>query len=175
MKPINAMTQIEMAAYVQTRLAEVGIKVILSGGAATAYHCANKYVSHDIDLVNVYSVAREKIKKAMFSFGFIEETRYFRHPDSRFFIEFPPGPLTVGLEPVKEVVETELVTGVLRVISPTDSVKDRLAAFYHWGDEQCLHQAVLIKQTKEIDFAEIERWSVKEGKLLEFQRFRDEV
>ena len=30
------------------------------------------------------------------------------------------------------------------MISVTDSVKDRLAAFYHWKDQQSLEQAVLI-------------------------------
>ena len=87
----NEMTQIEMTAYVQTLVEVKGIKVILSGGAATAYRCANKYVSHDIDLVNVYSVPPgTRSNLTLVSLGFIEEARYFRHPDSKFFTEFPP-------------------------------------------------------------------------------------
>ena len=72
----------------------------------------------------------------------MEENRYFRHPLSKFFFEFPPGPLTVGQEPVKVIDEVKLETGILKVISPTDSVKDRLAAYYHWGDQQGLEQAL---------------------------------
>lgn len=171
MKPITRMTQAEMAAFVQDHLQAVGIKVVLSGGAAVAYRTENRYVSYDIDLVNIYMVARKRIDEAMRTLGFAEEGRYFKHPESQWFIEFPPGPLTVGVEPVGKVDEIQLPTGILRILSATDSVKDRLAAFYHWGDEQCLRQAVLIRQNAEVDLQEVERWSIVEGKLAEFQRF----
>ncbi len=171
MKPITRMTQAEMAAFVQDHLQAVGIMVVLSGGAAVAYRTENRYVSYDIDLVNIYMVARKRIDEAMRTLGFDEEGRYFKHPESQWFIEFPPGPLTVGVEPVGKVDEIQLPTGILRILSATDSVKDRLAAFYHWGDEQCLRQAVLIRQNAEVDLQEVERWSIVEGKLAEFQRF----
>ncbi len=45
------------------------------------------------------------------------------------FVEFPPGPLAVGVEPVKQVNELKFSTGMLRIISPTDCVKDRLAGY----------------------------------------------
>ena len=86
--------------------------------------------------------------------------------------QFPPGPLTVGAEPVKRVDELRLSTGILRVISPTDSVKDRLAAFYHWGDQQALEQARLVVENNEVDIEEVRRWSDAEGKLIEFNRIR---
>jgi len=60
--------------------------------------------------------------------GFHERGRYFKHPESQFIIEFPVGPLAVGSEPVKQIDEIRFSTGVLRLISPTDCVKDRLAA-----------------------------------------------
>jgi hypothetical protein len=62
--------------------------------------------------------------------GFKEKGRYFINLETQFFVEFPDGPLSVGEEPVKEVSEFELATGTLRVVSPTDCVKDRLCAFY---------------------------------------------
>ena len=62
MKTPGEMTQLEMAAYVQSILEQHGIKVVLSGGAATAYHSDNKYVSYDIDLINIYSSSRKSIK-----------------------------------------------------------------------------------------------------------------
>lgn len=171
MKSIAEMTQIEIAAFVQTWLEKQGIHVVLSGGAATSYFCLNRYVSHDLDLVNIYSINRKRIQQAMVEIGFLEEGRYFKHHDSEFFIEFPPGPLTVGVEPVGRVEQIELPTGILRILSATDCVKDRLAAYYHWHDEQCLYQATLIRDTTEIDIAEIERWSKGEGKETEFRIF----
>lgn len=165
------MTQIEIAAYVQTWLANKGVKVVLSGGAATSFYSLNRYVSADIDLVNVYQVRRDHIRSALAEIGFVEVGRHFKHPDSPYLVEFPPGPLTVGVEPVKQVDEVELASGVLRVISATDCIKDRLEAFYHWSDEQCLYQAALIRESVDVDIKEIERWSRGEGKEVEFQVF----
>jgi hypothetical protein len=90
MKAVSKMTQGELGAFVQSRLREKGIEVILSGGAAVAIHSSNKYVSKDLDLINVYGVNRRKIRDAVKALGFYEEGRYFRHADSQFFVEFPP-------------------------------------------------------------------------------------
>ena len=57
------------------------------------------------------------------------------------------------------------------MISPTDSVKDRLAAYYHRGDQQSLKQALLIARTKKVDLDEVKRWSENEGKIEEFKTF----
>jgi len=70
----------------------------------------------------------------MEEFGFREVGRHYAHPDTDFFVEFPPGPLSVRTEPVARIDELRLETGNLRIISPTDCVKDRLSAYYHWGE-----------------------------------------
>ncbi len=171
MKPVSKMHQNEIGAYVTTHLHNSGIKVVLSGGAVVSIYSNRKYVSKDLDLVDMYSSKREKIQKAMREIGFVEKARYFVHPDSEYVVEFPPGPLTVGLESVKEIVELKLSTGTLRIISATDCVKDRLAAYFHWNDRQCLEQAILVSQMQNVDMEEVKRWSKKEGKLHEFNGF----
>ena len=175
MKSVARMTQGELGAFVQSHLREKGIEVILSGGGAVALYSKNKYVSKDLDLINVYAVNRRKIREVMTAIGFYEVGRYFRHPDSQFFVEFPPGPLRIAEEPVKQIVEKKLSTGILKVISPTDCVKDRLAAYYHWGDQQSLLQAILVAQQNEINVNEIRRWSLAEGKLQEFETVRHKL
>jgi len=90
MKPVGKMTQGELGAFIQSQLREKGIEVILSGGAAVAIYSNNKYVSRDLDLINIYGANRRKIRDIMTAIGFYEEGRYFRHPDSKFFVEFPP-------------------------------------------------------------------------------------
>ncbi len=175
MKPIKSMTQAELAAYVQDHLHKKGIDVVLSGGSAVAIYCNNKYVSKDIDLVNVHFVERRRIKIAMEEIGFREEGRYFEHPDTKLLVEFPPGPLSVGDEPIRQVDEIRYKTGTLRVISPTDCIKDRLVAYYHWGDQQCLAQAILVAQNKEIDMDEIERWSKVEGMGQKFKQVKNRL
>jgi hypothetical protein len=171
MKNINKMTQAELAAYVQSHLQKRGIKVILSGGAAVAIYTVNKYVSADIDLVDVNFVDRRKIIAAMEEIGFSERNRYFIHPDTKQLVEFPPGPLSVGDEPVRRIKEIKFSTGILRVISPTDCVKDRLAAYYFWNDQQSLAQAILVAKHNRISINEIMRWSQTTGNMKEFKIF----
>jgi hypothetical protein len=172
MKSIRDMTNAELAAFIESHLLEKGIYVVLSGGACVSIYSSNKYVSMDLDLVNVRFAKRQTIRSAIQEIGFHEEGRHFRHPDTDLLIEFPPGPLAVGEEPVKKVDEHKLPTGILRIISPTDCIKDRLAGYYHWNDLQCLEQASLVAEAIEIDLKEIERWSRVEGKLGEFKRIK---
>jgi len=175
MKPIKEMTVGEFGAFVQSHLRISGIEVVLSGGATVSIYSSNKYVSHDLDLINMFSAKRKDIRRSMIELGFSEVGRYFKHPDSQFLIEFPPGPLTVGKEPVKQIGEMEFTTGILKIISPTDCVKDRLAAYYHWGDQQSLVQAILVCKDHEIDSDEIQRWSQVEGKLEEFEIVKKKI
>ena len=170
MKSIRNMTQPELCAFVQSQLNERGIYVVLSGGASVSFYSSNKYVSHDLDLVNVYAVKRRVIHEAMNEMGFSEQGRHYIHPETQYLVEFLPGPLSIGSEPVKQVDEIRLSTGILRIISPTDCVKDRLAAYYHWGDRQCLEQAILVAKERKVDIEEIRRWSGVEGKHVEFEK-----
>jgi hypothetical protein len=165
----------EFAGFVGEHLAKRGINVVLSGGACVAHYSQGKYVSVDLDFVNAGFTKRARIKAAMAEIGFKEERRYFKHPDSEYLVEFPPGPLGVGAEQVREIRDLKTRTGSVRIISPTDCVKDRLAGYYHWGDMQCLHQAVLVAQANPIDIDEIARWSVREGKSREFEVIQERL
>jgi len=81
---------------------------------------------------------RSYIQKAMSELGFTEKGRYFVHADTKFFVEFPKGPPSVGKEPVKEIIDLKETTGILRILSPTDCVKDRLTWLYHAWIRQSL-------------------------------------
>jgi hypothetical protein len=175
MKSISKMTQAELATYVQSHLETKGITVILSGGAAVAIYTVNKYVSADIDLVDVYNVDRKKMIAAMKEIGFSEKNRYFIHPDTKHMVEFPPGPLYVGDEPVKNINKIKFSTGILRVISSTDCVKDRLAAYYFWNDQQSLNQAILVAKQSRISINEIETWSQRTRNMKEFEIFHEKL
>ena len=175
MKQVSEMSQGEVGAYVQSHLRQKSIDVVLSGGAAVAIYTSGKYVTHGIDLVNRYSAKRASIKAAMEELGFADQGRYFKHPNTGYFVEFPPGPLSIGDELDVKIEELHLETGILRVVSPTDSIKDRLAWFYHYGDAQCLSQAVLIAHDHPIDLRNIEEWSKSEGKAREFKIFRKQL
>jgi hypothetical protein len=175
MKPIGQMTIGELAAFIYGYLKGHGTEVVLSGGACVSIYTQNKYLSLDLDFIESGATPRRKLKSLLGKIGFLEERRYFRHPETDFFLEFPSGPLAVGREPVKETVLRHFSTGELRIISPTDCVKDRLAAYYHWGDRQSLEQAIMVVRNNAVDLPEIERWSEAEGKLAPFQEIRNRL
>jgi len=175
MKSIRDMTRLEFAGFVSAEFQKNSINVVLSGGSCVSIYSSEKYVSMDLDFVNAGFTKRERIKGIMESLGFHEEHRYFRHPDAELLVEFPPGPLGVGEEPVKEINEIHTKAGVLRIISPTDCVKDRLTWYYHDKDIECLRQAVLVANQNAIDLKEIERWSKAEGKSREFKGIKEQL
>ncbi len=159
MKSIRLMSQLELAAYVQSHLRGEGIEVVLSGGAAVSLYSDNQYVSRDVDLVNVRMVKSRDLSRAMARIGFVPSGRHFVHPESAHIIEFPNGPLAVGEEAVQDTREVEFETGRKVVISPADCVKDRLCAYYFWGDRQGLKQAVMVAKQHHVNLGEIARWS----------------
>jgi len=165
----------ELAAYIDTHLRENGINVVLSGGAAVSVHSDHKYVSKDIDFIGRYDVNHRKVEEVMAEIGFTKTGRYYFHPKTKYFAEFISGPATVGQDPIGDTVEIELATGLIRILSPTDSVKDRLASYFHFKDRQGLEQAVLIAASNQIDLDDIEAWSIREGKEKEFSDFRDRL
>ena len=63
---------------------------------------------------------------------------------------------------------------MLKLLTPTDSVKDRLAAYYHWNDQQSLEQALLVCKEQKVDFKNIREWSNKEGMIDKFIEFKNE-
>jgi hypothetical protein len=172
LKAVSDRSQAELAAFVQTHLRAQGIDAVLSGGASVAIYSDGQYVSMDIDLVNAKFAARKKIVEAMKEIGFTETGRHFGHPDTDYFVEFQPGPLSIGDKSIDEVSELSFDTGILRIISPTDCIKDRLAHYFHWGDRQCLAQAEMVAARSQIDIDDIEDWSRSEGKLKEFVSIR---
>lgn len=108
----------------------------------------------------------------MLALGFKEHNRYFVHEDTALFIEFPRDPLGVGDAPVEEIASMEQETGILRLLTATDCIKDRLAAYYHWDDAQSLEQAIWVAEQNEFDMQSIARWSKYENKTDKFEHFK---
>lgn len=172
---ISKMTMIELASYLCTKLEEKNIDVVLSGGSCVEIYSRGNYTSFDLDLINRYNDTFFKIKTVMESLDFKEDGKYFVHKDTSFFIEFPSGPLGVGDEMVTKIEKLATKYGILKLLTPTDCIKDRLAAYYHWNDNQSLQQAVWVADQNEIDIQDIEKWSKKENSLEKFEVFKKEI
>jgi hypothetical protein len=160
----------EVGAFVCDALKNAGIDAFLSGGAVVSIYTNNKYESFDLDFVSLAD--RTKIKRVMESLGFTQDkSRLFIHPRSKYYVEFPGAAMLVGESLISKYNELKLEGRVLRLLTPTDCVKDRLAAFYHWNDKQALDQAVWVAQAQPVDFEDVRQWSQVEGKLAEFDQF----
>jgi len=159
----------DLAGYLSKELKKRGIDLILVGGACVTIYSRNQYQSYDLDFI-VYEDMKE-VKKALKELGFIEKGGYFQRLDCKWFVEFVSSPAAVGREIISEFEEIKVKTGVITMLRPEDSVKDRLASFFHWNDRQGLNQAIEICAEQNIDIKEIETWSISEGfeeKLTEF-------
>ena len=159
-----------MGCIVCDRLSKAGISAFLSGGAVVTIYSENEYQSYDLDFVSHGDF--KKITEVMTSLGFTREKgRHFIHPHSEFFVEFPGTAATVGDEPIQEFEEIRTKAGVLRLLTPTHCVMDRLSAFYHWKDEQSLEQALLVAKAKSVSLQRVREWSAREGMNEKYREF----
>jgi hypothetical protein len=89
-KAVAAMSLAELAAWVSGHLQQRGIPVVMVGGGCVSVYSENRYQTSDLDFVERYHTRRQQLRAALAEIGFEEETRYFRHPEAAWFLEFPP-------------------------------------------------------------------------------------
>jgi hypothetical protein len=167
----------ELAALICESLKREGLKVTLSGGACAEIYSKSKYVTGDLDFVVNYIWPQNDriIECVMSSLGFERKGRIFANSSVSYTVEFPPGPLSVGEEYGVEPVELAQNSGMLLLLSPTDSVKDRLAGYFYGNDAQCLEQALLICHMNKVDMDDIKEWAKREGRPERFKEFLDRL
>lgn len=159
----------ELAALISEKLRGEGVDSILVGGACVSIYTNNKYKSFDLDFVT-HAVIKE-VTTLLAELGFQRESsRHFIRHDCPFFIEFVAPPAAVGKEPLKGEKKLKTKFGTIVLMTPTDSVKDRLAAYYHWNDQQALEQAIMVAESQKINFHEVKRWSEKEGHIGKYRQ-----
>ena len=117
----------------------------------------------DLDFIDISLKRNRQIAKAIQSLGFENQpknSRHFIHPDTQLSVEFPSAPLTIGDEHIPSCAVNSIATehGTLRLLTPTDCVKDRLANYYCFGGRQCLEQALLVATAHPIELAAPEEW-----------------
>lgn len=175
MKLTRRSTLRDVAAHVVSVLAEAGIRCVLTGGACATLHTRGAYQSSDLDFVLQSSVTPAQLDAAMGKAGFERQGNQYVHPESPFFVEFPPGPLAIGgdfkIQPIEYLIRRRQV----RMLSATDSCRDRLAAFYFWNDRQSLRTAVQIATRCAVEMERIRKWSVQEGHEAGFGEFLREL
>jgi hypothetical protein len=170
----------DVAAIVSSALERAGIAATLSGGAAVSIYSHNAYQSKDLDFVTPAMVA--DLSPVLVELGFIHtgvpRVSQFSHPLIEWYVKFPPAPISFGHLHVthEQCASIELPAGKLRIVTPTQSVMDRLAAAFAWKDAQSREQAILVAASQDIDWQELQTWFANEGETdEEFERFRAAV
>lgn len=162
----------QVAAAVAAALRDAGFKAVLTGGACATIYSQGAYQSHDLDFIIRSGGNQRALEAALAAAGFRRKDDRYVHPATRFFVEFPRGPLAIGDDVDITPVELKIARGRILALSATDACRDRLAAFYHWSDRQSLDAAVAIRRRQRVNMAAIRRWSAREGHLDKFEEFR---
>ena len=160
-----------VAAAVAGALRTHRIRAVLTGGACAALYSEGANHSRDLDFIVVEGATRNEMDTAMVSIGFARRGDRYVHPRARFYVEFPRGPLAIGGEYRIRPVTRSTSHGRVLMLSATDSCRDRLAAFYHWGDRQSLTVAAWIAARNRVNLATLQRWSTAEGLAEGFEQF----
>jgi hypothetical protein len=162
----TSCTEEQLWRYVAWHLEGAGIRSVLVGGAVVAIHTEGLYRSGDLDMVPD-DLGRGRLPEVLARIGFEPtRSRYFKHPAcAHLFLEFPRGPVEIGEQFPVTPDEIEVEGRILRLLSPTDSVKDRLAGYIHWQSRANFDQAVLIcrRQSECVDLDAVRVWCVGEG------------
>lgn len=161
----------ELAAITSKKLQEHGLDSVLVGGGCVSIYSQNRYQSYDLDYITHEDM--KKVEKALKELNFIKIGRHFQHMDCPYYIEFLAPPVAIGKEAVHNYEYHKTSLGTIKMLTPTDSVKDRLASYFHWDDQQGLDQAITICQEipAQINLEEIKSWSKKESSLQKFEFF----
>lgn len=161
----------ELAGLVFYQLERHGLSAVLVGGSCVSIYTENHYESFDLDLVTYEKT--KNLEKALSEIGFSRAGRYYTHPNSDYFIEFISPPVAIGDEPITDYEYYQIELGVVKMLTPTDCIRDRLADYYYWNDLESLNQAILVAKShfKSIKFEEIKKWSIKESFSNEYKEF----
>jgi hypothetical protein len=118
----------------------------------------------------------KRIESALAEIGFKKmEGGHFDHPDSKYYAEFVPPPVSIGQEVVTRLGNLKTKCRTLSLLTPTDCVKDRLAAHIHWKDHQAFEQALLVVLRHSVHLKAIESWAAQEEGTKAFAEFKAEL
>jgi hypothetical protein len=158
-------TEEELWKFVAWHLAKNGIDTVLVGGAVAAIFSKGIYRSGDLDFINLTFPRNLDPGPALKEIGFVRhDSRHFIHPECMHLsIEFVSPPLSIGEDYSIVPMDVEVEDVTIKIITPTDSIKDRLASYIYFHARECLDQAILVAQNQNFSLGSIKKWCKKEG------------
>lgn len=162
---INSKTTVqELLAIIYQHLTENNISAVVTGGTVVSVYTDNKYESLDIDLISPSE--QKELMEVMAKIGFhptVKDSKDLAHKSTAITIEFPGRSVILGGR-LEKVDHEQVVEGVrVKMLSPTQSVQDRLEAYIAWKDIQGLEQAEWICEKQPVSLDRIKAWSKSAG------------
>jgi hypothetical protein len=115
----------------------------------------------------------KNLPEVMEKIGFKKEGgRHYQHPQCKhLIIEFPGSHLEIGED--NHIIPDEVKSEgqKIKILSPTDCVKDRLASYIHFKARECLDQAVMVAEKHPVQMSAIKKWCQGEGRPEAFDEF----
>ena len=171
----NNVNEEKLWKFVGKHLAENGFDAILVGGAVVSIYTDGAYESGDLDFI-IRDLSKERLPEVMSEIGFVKKGKNYIHPDcNHLFIKFPTGPLGIGEDYNIKEAEVEYEGSVIKILSPTDCIKDRLASYIHWSAEECFDQAILVAKSQKFNSSAVKRWCEGEGASEVFKEFQKKL
>ncbi|MEK6706961.1 MAG: hypothetical protein AABZ06_14380 [Bdellovibrionota bacterium] len=165
-------TEEELWKYVATHLTKNGIDTVLVGGAVVAIYTEGAYRSGDLDFV-LLNYINTKLPEVMAEIGFkVTHSRHYSHPKCKhIIIDFVTGPPGIGDDYKIKPAEIKSEERIIKIYSPTDCIRDRLASYIYFKARECLEQAVMVGKKLRFDKTKVKKWCTKEGAIDAFNEF----
>lgn len=169
-------TEEELWKYIAVELARHDVDVILVGGAVVSIYSKGAYKSGDLDFV-LNDLSRKELDRVLIEIlNFKKEGRFYKHADcSHLFLEFASFPASIGDDYEITPDEVEVEGQIIKIFSPTDCVRDRLASYAYFHAHECLDQAVLVAKNHDINLYKVEKWCESEKILDKYKDLIDRL
>ena len=165
----------ELWRHVSSHLAFHGIEVTLVGGGVATIYSHGKYMSGDLDFVFGWANNHKEIKLALREIGFHATTRVFSRKGCSFTMDFSSPPVDIGEKNDPEIEEKKEGKNTIRILTPTECIKDRLHKAFYWKDELALQAALAVAQSQTFSLEKVKNFC-EENKIVpafeEFERRR---
>ena len=167
------MTLDQVAFAVCSAFDRADVVAVLAGGGAAAFYAPAAEMTRDLDFVlhfELFSMPKASIIEHL---GFTPSNAAgtYKHDDIPFTLEILRGPLAVGDELLQRFETLRREESVLHVLSPTDSVKDRLSSGEYFHDLSAIRQAAKIAKAHTVDLDEVRSWCESEGATQTHEQF----
>lgn len=164
-------TEEELWKFVAGHLAKNNFDAVLVGGAVVSIYSKGAYKSGDLDFI-IQNLLKERLPDVMAEIGFVKKGRHYVHPECKhLFVEFPSGPLGIGDD--YNIKPASIKTGgsEIKILSPTDCIKDRLASYIYFKAQEGMDQAILVAKNQPFDRKAVKKWCENENSPQVFTDF----